>query len=100
MPTGSTSWSVEVVKHSPKPRGEWVPLGTGDDTRPFEWRRLPPERTGFRGVLPRRWAVERTFSWLGQSRRLSKEYEHLCETSEALIYATMTRLMARRLARI
>ena len=93
-------WSVEVVQHPPKPRGQWVPLGTGADPRPFEWRRLPPERTGFRGVLPRRWAVERTFSWLGQSRRLSKEYEHLCETSEALIYATMTRLMARRLARI
>jgi putative transposase len=92
-------WSVEVVQHPPKPRGEWVPLGTGIDPRPFEWRRLPPERTGFRGVLPRRWAVERTFSWLGQSRRLSKDYEHLCETSEALIYATMTRLMARRLAR-
>jgi putative transposase len=91
-------WSVEVVQHPPKPRGEWVPLGTGIDPRPFEWRRLPPERTGFRGVLPRRWAVERTFSWLGQSRRLSKEYEHLCETSEALIYAAMTRLMARRLA--
>ena len=93
-------WSVEIVQHSPKPRGEWVPLGTGIDPRPFEWRRLPPERTGFRGVLPRRWAVERTFSWLGQSRRLSKDYEHLCETSEAMIYATMTRLMARRLARI
>ena len=89
-----------MVQHPPKPRGEWVPLGTGSDPRPFEWRRLPPERTGFRDVLPRRWAVERTFSWLGQSRRLSKEYEHLCETSEALTYAMMTRLMARRLARI
>jgi putative transposase len=93
-------WSVEVVQHPPKPRGQWVPLGTGSDPRPFEWRRLPPERTGFRGVLPRRWAVERTFSWLGHSRRLSKDYERLCDTSEALIYATMTRLMARRLARI
>jgi putative transposase len=92
-------WAVEVVQHPPKPRGEWVPLGTGDDPRPFEWRRLPPQRTGFRGVLPRRWAVERTFSWLGHSRRLSKDYERLCETGEALIYATMTRLMARRLAR-
>jgi putative transposase len=93
-------WAVDVVQHPPKPRGEWVPPGAGSDPRPFEWRRLPPERTGFRGVLPRRWAVERTFSWLGQSRRLSKDYEHLCETSEALVYATMTRLMARRLARI
>jgi putative transposase len=92
-------WSVDVVQHPPKPRGEWVPLGTGSDPRPFEWRRLPPERTGFRGVLPRRWAVERTFSWLSHSRRLSKDYERLCSTSEALIYATMTRLMARRLAR-
>src|ERR687894_1894089 len=57
-------WSVEVVRHPPKPRGEWVPLGTGSDPRPFEWRRLPREKTGFRGVLPRRWAVERTFASL------------------------------------
>jgi putative transposase len=92
-------WSVEVVQHPPKPRGEWVPLGTGSDPRPFEWRRLPREKAGFRGVLPRRWAVERTFAWLGHSRRLSKDYERLCDTGEAMIYATMTRLMARRLAR-
>jgi putative transposase len=92
-------WTVEVVRHPAKPRGEWVPLGTGADPRPFEWRRLPPERTGFRGVLPRRWVVERTFSWCGQSRRLSKDYERLCETSEALVYLTMTRVMVRRLAR-
>jgi putative transposase len=92
-------WSVEVVQHPAKPRGEWVPLGVGLDPRPFEWRRLPPERTGFRGVLPRRWVVERTFGWFGQSRRLSKDYEKLCQTSEALIYATMSRLMVRRLAR-
>jgi putative transposase len=43
--------------------------------------------------------VERTFAWLNQNRRLSKEYERLCETSEALIYAAMSRLMVRRLAR-
>jgi putative transposase len=92
-------WTVEVVQHVPRPRGEWVPLGTGDDPRPFTWRRLPPERTGFRGVLPRRWVVERTFSWFGQNRRLSKDYERLCQTSECLIYATMIRIMARRLAR-
>ena len=91
-------WTVEVVQHPPKPRGEWVPLGVGSDPRPFEWRRLPPERTGFRGVLPRRWVVERAFGWLGQSRRLSKDYERLCETGQALIYAAMTRIMVRRLA--
>ena len=41
---------------------------------------------------------ERTFSWLGHRRRLSKDSERLCETGEALIYATMTHLIARRLA--
>ena len=94
-------WSVEVVKHPPLPRGEWVPHG--DLTRPetvwFAWERLPRATKQFRGVLPRRWVGERTFSWFGQSRRLSKEYERLCETSESVIYATMTRLMVRRLAR-
>ena len=43
--------------------------------------------------------IERTFGWLGQSRRLSKDYERHCATSEALVLATMVRLMARRLAR-
>ncbi len=53
---------------------------------------------GFR-VLPRRWVIERTFAWLGRYRRLSKDYEYRTETSEAMIYAAMTQLMARRLAR-
>lgn len=46
-----------------------------------------------------RWVVERTFAWLLHSRRLARDYERLTSTDEALIYATMTRLMARRLAR-
>jgi putative transposase len=48
-------------------------------------------------VLPKRWIVERTFAWLGKYRRLSKDYEASPETSEALIYAAMVHLMARRL---
>ncbi len=50
-------------------------------------------------VLPQRWIVERTFGWLGNYRRLSKEYEILPETSEAMIYAAMIHIMTRRLAR-
>lgn len=50
-------------------------------------------------VLPRRWVVERTFAWFGMSRRLSRDYERLTDTSEAMIYIAMTRLMLRRLSR-
>ncbi len=92
-------WTVEVVQHPPKARGAWVPLGTGSDPRPFAWRRLPPERSGFRGPLPRRWVVERTFGWFMHSRRFARAYERLTATDEALIYAAMTRLMLRRLTR-
>ena len=49
-------------------------------------------------VLPKRWIVERTFAWLGRSRRLSKDYEALCETVEAWIYIAMICLMVKRLA--
>ena len=49
-------------------------------------------------VLPRRWVVERTFGWFNLHRRLSKDYEVLPASSEAMIYITMSRLMLRRLA--
>jgi putative transposase len=52
---------------------------------------------GFK-VLPKRWIVERTLAWLSHCRRLSKDYERLAETSEALIYAAMIRIMVKRLA--
>jgi putative transposase len=54
---------------------------------------------GPRPFLPKRWIVERTFAWLGQNRRLSKDYERLPESGEAFIHAAMSRLMVRRLAR-
>lgn len=57
----------------------------------------PDDIKGF-VLLPHRWIVERTFGWLNRWRRLSKDYERLPETSEALIYATMSRIMVKRLA--
>lgn len=66
------NWVLEIVKRS-------------DDVKGFK-------------VLPRRWVVERTFGWLGRSRRLSKDYERLTDTGEAMIYITMINLMLRRLA--
>ena len=59
----------------------------------------PPPRPAFTVLPRRRWVVERTFSWVGQDRRMSKDYERLPESSEAFIYVAMSRLMARRLAR-
>jgi putative transposase len=50
-------------------------------------------------VLPQRWKVERTFGWLGRSRRLSKDYEGTTSSSEAMIKWAMVHLMARRLVR-
>jgi putative transposase len=49
-------------------------------------------------VLPHRWIVERTFGWLSKYRRLSKDYEETCASSQAWIRLAMIHLMARRLA--
>jgi len=48
-------------------------------------------------VLPRRWVVERTFAWLGRSRRLSKDYERKPTSSSGHVYVASTRLMLRRI---
>jgi putative transposase len=57
----------------------------------------PPAVPQF-AVVPRRWVVERTFAWLGRFRRLSKDYEFLPATSEAVIQLAMIQLLTRRLA--
>jgi putative transposase len=50
-------------------------------------------------LLPRRWVVERTISWLNGYRRLSRDYEFRPETSEAFIQIAMIHLMLHRLER-
>jgi len=59
---------------------------------------LRPEQTRGFILLKKRWVVERTFGWFNWSRRLSKDYERLPTSSEAMIYISMIRLMVRRLA--
>lgn len=48
-------------------------------------------------VVPQRWIVKRTFAWLNNHRRLSKDYERFTKTSETMIQIAMMRLMLRRL---
>jgi transposase len=78
--------SLEIVQR----RSRWV--GVHNDVEPEP---IPP---GFE-VIRRRWVVERTFAWISRNRRMSRDYEFLPETGEALIYVTMIRLMLRWLAK-
>lgn len=48
-------------------------------------------------VLPQRWKVERTFAWLLNDRRHSRDYERLTASSEAMIQISMIRLLLQRL---
>jgi putative transposase len=95
-------WSVDLVERPRKPAPEEVLMKWAAEWQregvTVDWQRLLPPK-GF-VVLPRRWVVERTFSWIDQQRRMSKDYERLCASGEALVYAAMIRLMTRRLARV
>lgn len=53
---------------------------------------------GFK-VLPRRWIVERSLSWICQRRRCVRDYERLPENHEVMVTISMIMLMSRRLAR-
>jgi putative transposase len=68
-------WTAEIVK---RPR-RWVRVLAGEEP--------PPYPKGFI-VLPRRWVVERNFSWTDQNR------------ARRFLYVAMMRLMVRRLARL
>lgn len=58
----------------------------------------PEEVKGF-VVEPKRWIVERTWTWLENARILNRDYERLPENHEGMIYVVMIRLMLRRLAK-
>jgi transposase len=68
------AWDLEIVKRS-------------DTTKGFV-------------VLPKRWIVERTLSWIGHCRRLSKHVENLAISALAFLRLAMIRLMMRRIAQL
>jgi putative transposase len=59
--------------------------------------RRPPGAQGF-VLLPKRWVVERTFSWLNRWRRLSRDYETLTTSSESMVRIASIGRMLRYLA--
>ncbi len=84
----SLGWTVELVERPRKPAPQevlmaWAQQWTEEGVA-VDWEKLLPPR-GFI-ALPRRWVVESTFAWLSHNRRMSKDYERLCATSEAFIY--------------
>ena len=86
-------WTVQVVYPADRQLKRYAPdvladLGDGD---------AQTQAPGFH-VIKRRWVVERTFSWLGRQRRLSKDDERLTSTEEAFIYLVGIRLLLARLA--
>jgi putative transposase len=58
----------------------------------------PPGVKGFQ-LLPRRWVVERSFAWLGRSRRLAKDFEATIASATAWVHLAQLRLLSRQLAR-
>lgn len=83
-------WEIQVIKALTVPkRGLLVPEG-----EEVEWDKLFP--SGFR-PLPRRWVIERTFSWMVRWRRLCRDHEGLPSSSEALITIAMSHRMVRLL---
>ena len=82
---GYNAWQVDAaVAKVPLLRMEIVKRG--DNTKGFV-------------VLPRRWVVERTFSWFGRNRRLAKDFENLAETLATFVTLASVQLALRRLAR-
>jgi putative transposase len=74
----------------------------------YEWLRVHRRRyhievkvrpEGKKGFVPlsQRWVVERTLAWLGRSRRLSKDYERLPESEEAMVKISAIHHLLRRL---
>ena len=82
-------WMAQMVRHPPKLAPEevmrvwakeWAKEGEAVD-----WKKLLPEQRGSRAIMPKRWIVERSFSWICHNRRMSKDYERLCATGEAFV---------------
>jgi putative transposase len=97
---------LKVAGQYPRLEKLWVDGGYRGLFAPYAWHRHGivveksiQQRARNYAVTSKRWVVERTFAWLGRYRRLNKDYEYLCQTSENWIYVAMRHLLVRRLGR-
>ncbi|ADE16842.1 transposase IS4 family protein [Nitrosococcus halophilus Nc 4] len=81
--------------YSGSPLQNWV--ARLKKTHKLKLERVEKTGPGF-NLVKRRWVVERTFSWLFNYRRHSKDYERLTQNSEAMIQISMIHLLLKRLA--
>lgn len=80
-------YAGDKLKQAIKGKGNWT----------IEIIRRCDDQKGFK-VLPHRWVVERTFAWLGRSRRLAKDWEKSTESSTAWTIIAHIRILMWRLA--
>jgi len=89
-------FDLEIVRRPPK--RFWVPNEVKDVAAYL--RSIGVEVVeGFK-VLPKRWIVERTFTWMKHYRRMSKDYEFLCSTEETMMNLAMIRTMLKRAVKL
>ncbi|ODA29729.1 IS5 family transposase [Planctopirus hydrillae] len=92
---------MEVVWADSKYHNHRLTAWLQQGRKKFPWRlevvRRPKNAVGF-VLLPQRWVVERSFAWLGRSRRHSRDYEQRTDSSECQIRLSGIHLLLKRLA--
>jgi transposase len=93
----ATGESVELIYVDQGYTGEQPAADAKEQGIQLQVVKLPQAKRGF-VLLPRRWVVERSLSWLARCRRLAKDYERLASTVAGLHLAAFAFLMLARLA--
>jgi transposase len=90
-----TGEHIEFVFVDQGYRGEDAAAAAAEQGIQLQVVKLPEVKRGF-VLLPRRWVVERSFSWIASFRRLARDYERLEETLGGLHFVAFAILMRTR----
>jgi transposase len=91
-----TGQSVELIYVDQGYTGEQAANDAKEEGIQLQVVKLPQAKRGF-VLLPRRWVVERSLSWMARCRRLAKDYERLASTVAGLHLAAFAFLMLAKL---